>query len=309
MSVSATEQRGAGAAPSREVRYRPGGRSSILLTHLDLFSGIGGFSLAAEAAGWRTVGFAETDDYASKVLKRHWPDVPNYGDVRAVPARPVGLVTGGFPCQPFSLAGKQRGAEDDRYLWPEMLSAIQRCRPAWVLGENVPGLIRMGLDTVLSDLEGEGYACRTFAIPAVSVGAWHRRERVWIVAYRESDRRGQGNEDAGGRREGTMPWQEPGFGDGGGTVADAERSMRDGWPDEPQREAEGGAALGRHCGWESEPNVDRVVNGPPNRTHRLRCLGNAIVPQVAYPLLCWMREAAMVVSEVAALPDDAERTP
>ena len=249
-------------------------------THLDLFSGIGGFSLAAEAAGWRTVGFAETDDYASKVLKRHWPDVPNYGDVRAVPARPVGLITGGFPCQPFSLAGKQRGAEDDRYLWPEMLGVIARCRPAWVLGENVPGLVRMGLDQVLSDLEGEGYACRTFAIPACGINAWHRRERVWIVGYAERER-GPGRAVHAGNLSSARFRGAPDTPESAGPrpapVADAVR----------QRFRLPGAAET----WATEPDVDRVVDGLPNRAHRLRCLGNAIVPQMAYPLLRWMREA------------------
>jgi len=229
--------------------------------HLDLFSGIGGFALAAEAAGWNTVGFAEVDDYASRVLKRHWPDAPNYGDVRNVPATPVELVTGGFPCQPFSLVGKRAGTADDRYLWPEMLAVVRRCRPAWVLGENVPGIVNMALEQVCIDLEGEGYAVWPLVIPACAVGAWHRRDRVWIVAYdgRDRDRRPDG---AG--------WRERQQGE------DVPHSWERTWQSDVL--------------WKSEPEVGRVVHGVSNGTHRMRRLGNAIVPQVAYPLLRWMRE-------------------
>ncbi len=161
---------------------------------LDLFSGIGGFSLGLERAGMSTVAFCETDDYCRRVLAKRWPKVPCHSDIRDLNGYAKGyidLISGGFPCQPFSVAGKRRGAEDDRHLWPEMHRLIEECRPAWVLGENVAGLIRLGLDQVLSDLEGSGYACRTFAIPAVGVDAPHKRERLWIVAHAES-RRGDG---------------------------------------------------------------------------------------------------------------------
>ena len=153
--------------------------------HLDLFSGIGGFALGAQAVGFETIGFSEIDPYASAVLKKHWPDIPNYGDVRTVPAVGCDLITGGFPCQPFSCAGKRRGAADDRFLWPAMLDVIQRCRPAWVLGENVAGLIDMELDRCFADLENAGYEVQPLIIPACAVDARHRRYRVWIVAHRD----------------------------------------------------------------------------------------------------------------------------
>ena len=230
--------------------------------HLDLFSGIGGFALAAEAAGWNTVGFAEVDDYASRVLKRHWPDVPNYGDVRNVPAMPVDLVTGGFPCQPFSLAGKRAGTADDRYLWPEMLAVVRRCRPAWVLGENVPGIIGMGLDSCLSDLEGYGYTCQAFCIPACAVGAGHRRQRIWIVAHTERD------SVQGGASESEERLDECGKEQLARLLQSCARPS-----------LSSARAYGKDYGvWQ---RVDGV--------QRNKSCGNAIVPQVAYPLLRWMR--------------------
>ena len=166
---------------------------------LDLFSGIGGFSLGLERAGFETVAFCEIEEYPRSILKKHWPDVPIYKDVRELNQEvlendgitTIDLICGGFPCQPFSVAGKQRGQEDDRHLWPEMLRLIREIEPSWIIGENVAGFITMALDDVLSDLESEGYTCQTFVIPACAVNAIHRRDRVWIVAYSD-DKRLQG---------------------------------------------------------------------------------------------------------------------
>lgn len=181
---------------------------------LDLFSGIGGFSLGLERAGMQTVAFCEIDPYCQAVLRKHWPEVPIYDDVRALP--PIGcvdLVCGGFPCQPFSVAGKRLGAADDRHLWPAMLEVIQRERPTWVLGENVVGLVRMELDRVLSDLEAAGYACRAFTIPACAVGAPHRRNRIWIVAHSERNKQPRQESRHGalgrmGRQQQPFPWDK-----------------------------------------------------------------------------------------------------
>lgn len=160
--------------------------------HLDLFSGIGGFALACRMVGGiETVGFCEREPYAQKVLKKHWPDVPICNDIHEMKGTDYGtidLITGGFPCQPYSLAGERRGNEDDRALWPQMLRVISEARPAWVLGENVPGIITLALDGVLADLEDQGYACETLCIPACGVDARHRRERIWIVAKSDSQR-------------------------------------------------------------------------------------------------------------------------
>ncbi len=158
---------------------------------LDLFSGIGGFSLGLHEAGMETVGFCEMDSFCQKVLKKHWPNVPIHADIKELDGHEyrgtVELVCGGFPCQPFSVAGKQGGAEDDRALWPEMLRVIREVQPTWVIGENVSGIIKMELDSVLSDLEAEGYATQTFVLPACAVDAKHRRDRVWIIAYANSE--------------------------------------------------------------------------------------------------------------------------
>ena len=164
------------------------------MRHLDLFSGIGGFALAASWV-WReeyeTIAFVEREKYCQRVLRKNFPGVPICEDIYAAKGEdytPVDLLTGGFPCQPFSVAGKQRGKEDDRYLWPEMLRVIREVRPRWVIGENVAGIINMELDQVLTDLEDEGYTCWTFIIPACAIGSRHIRDRVWILA--NSDKEG-----------------------------------------------------------------------------------------------------------------------
>ena len=163
-----------------------------MLSHLDLFSGIGGFSLGLESAGVaKTVAFCDYEKWCQKVLKKHWPHVPIYGDVkeltherlRADGIDTVDIITGGYPCQPFSVAGSQKGEQDPRHVWPEMFRLVQELRPVFVIGENVSGHIKLGLDTVLENLESEGYSTRTFSISAASIGANHKRERVWTLAY------------------------------------------------------------------------------------------------------------------------------
>lgn len=283
------------------------------MTHLDLFSGIGGFALAAQAAGFQTIGFSEVEPYACKILKRHWPEVPNYGDIRNVRGIACDLITGGFPCQPFSLAGKRKGASDDRALWPEMLRVISESRPRWVLGENVPGIISMELDRVLSDLENLHYTVWPLVVPACAVDAKHRRSRVWIVAHAASI-------TAGSRRYG-RPEARTKAANGSHYLANAfrprleigqeqsarqecqaiERS-RDAVSDASrngrhERNTDGGrlgkgasaeeerSRLTDYCRWQPEPELGRVAHGIPNRSHRLKGLGNAIVPQVAEVIL------------------------
>lgn len=176
------------------------------LTHLSLFSGIGGLDLAAEWAGFQTVGQCEFADYPTKVLEKHWPDVPRWRDIRTLTKesfyertgrRTVDVISGGFPCQPFSVAGKQRGKEDERYLWPEMLRAIRELRPHCVVGENVPGIIRIAAGQVVKDLEQAGYHVVVLNFEAAAVGAWHRRARVFFVGCAENvENAGRGRRDS-----------------------------------------------------------------------------------------------------------------
>lgn len=173
---------------------------------LDLFSGIGGFSLGLERAGMRTVGFCEINPYCRAVLAKHWPAVPCFEDIRSLDATGlarlgrIDLICGGFPCQPWSIAGKRKGHEDDRDLWPEMFRVIEQVRPAWIIGENVTGLIGLALDAVLADLESIGYTARPFVIPAAAVGAPHRRNRLWIVATNADSDAIRNNEQREARR-------------------------------------------------------------------------------------------------------------
>lgn len=232
---------------------------SSILRHLDIFSGIGGFALAARMAGGiETIAFCEREPYAQRVLRKHWPEVPICNDIHTMTGTDYGtvdLITGGFPCQPYSFAGERRGNEDDRALWPEMLRIIQEARPAWVLGENVLGVLSMALDGILSDLEGAGYSCQAIIIPACGVDAKHKRDRVWIVAhsarFRRTERVWTGRLEAG----------------------------------QPDIDLCGKEGRRRDRQWPSEPNVGRVAHGIPRRVDRLRGLGNAIVPQVAEEIL------------------------
>ena len=295
-------------------------------THLDLFSGIGGFALAAQWAGFRTIGFCEIDKWCRKVLAKNFladsagaqcngstgkgmpstrrPSIrlssscPIIGDIWDLDGRDfadVTLITGGFPCQPFSCAGKRRGKEDDRHLWPEMLRVVAEARPLFILAENVAGIINMELDTVLSDLEAIGYATRAFVIPACGVDAPHRRNRVWIVGYADN---------GGIRRTGTQG-NEGHLAQSGQDVADADREGSQGygrlrerggqrtigsccWPDESEWESQsrlGGSIPDGVSQWMDEPPIPRVARGVKERVNRLKGLGNAIVPQVAYQIL------------------------
>ena len=308
------------------------------LTHLSLFSGIGGLDLAAEMAGIETVGQCEWADYQTKVLEKHWPDLPRWRDIRTLTKesfyertglRTVDIISGGFPCQPFSVAGYQRGKEDDRYFWPEMLRVIQELKPTWVLGENVPGIVNLALDTVLSELEDSGYEVQTFIVPACGVDAPHKRERCAILAYSNSrssslrwNRELQDIEEDGregpdnGRGTQTIVAEgresEPtasGMADGVrtevyGTDPDSKSIGLQGCADqqmvftecscrERERERERDKVpestrriSGMHSPWDNwpdEPELDRVVDGVPNRMDRIKCLGNAVVPQQFYP--------------------------
>ncbi len=246
------------------------------MKHGSLFSGIGGFDLASEWMGWDNVFQVEIDDYCQKVLAKNFPNVKRYGDIKEFKgeAGSVDILTGGFPCQPFSHAGKRKGESDDRYLWPEYLRVIREIKPTYVVGENVAGLISMEdgktLDGILTDLEGEGYTIESFIIPACGVGAWHRRDRIWIIAYSgstinskyvgECGIQSTRNECSGIR---SSHWGE--FNMVNGRVAPEK------W---------------RHKGYgiNSRSLLCRNINGISSGLDRLEGLGNAIVPQIAYEI-------------------------
>jgi len=377
----------------------------MVLRHLDLFSGIGGFSLGLEATGgFKTVAFCDIEEFPRKVLQKHWPHVKQYEDIKELDYdklrsdgiisdnEKIDIITGGYPCQPFSVAGRKKGEKDPRHLWPEYFRLVQELRPTWVIGENVGGHIKLGLDTVLENLESEGYAVRTFSIPASAIGANHKRERIWIVANTDSggnkgeksrgigkeneeekrDRKinsttrfpngadsivtkqgseteveyvedtgrslrqgtfirgeneketGQGNADLTQRsgeasefdvadtvsgnaqagREGRREIREGHQGEGvssnasggGETVADTESSSRnvneingEHGETETQEILGDGSSLSRtqvespwEGWWDIEPDVGRVAHGVSARTHRLKGLGNSLVPAIPY---------------------------
>ena len=252
---------------------------------LDLFSGIGGFSLGLErTGGFNTVAFCECDPYCQRVLRKHWPDVPCFPDVatlRGTDVPRVDLICGGFPCQDISLAGKGAGLAGERSgLWREFARIIGEVRPRYVIVENVPALLGRGMGRVLGDLAALGYDAQWHCIPAAVLGAPHRRDRLWIVAYpngagREDMRHGRGVLDAGTGAVGS-PQRVPQLSGDSGAGQELAVADADGEPT-------GRLAIPRaQCdGWRSEPDVGRVAHGVPARVDRLRALGNAIVPQIA----------------------------
>jgi len=271
------------------------------MRHVDLCSGIGGFSLGFEWAGLSSpVLFCDIEEWSRKILAKHWPDVPIAEDVKELANDPDGLVpdcdilTAGYPCQPFSLAGERRGTEDDRHIWPYIFSIIQTKRPSWCVFENVYGHVSMGLDEVLSDLEGQGYAARPFIVPACAADAPHRRDRVWIIGRNlanSNSPRLQGSEKARDTQgSGQRCKEQLARRSEVRTMANANSKRQQG--QRPQGNAsnqeangEGQAAQSFNGSlrdfWLPEPAVGRVANGIPRRVDRLKGLGNAIVPQIA----------------------------
>lgn len=232
------------------------------LTHGSLFSGIGGFDLGFERAGFKTLWQVEIDPYCQAVLQRHWPDVPRIADIKTfMPTnwpRPA-ILTGGFPCQPVSLAGQRRAQADARWLWPEMCRVINEIKPTWVVAENVPGLLSMGYEQVCADLESEGYEVGTVEIPACAVGHPHRRNRLWILAHTTCLRMVEGRAE------------------------ECRTETRQPVP----------SSLVPHESWPTIAHqLCRVDNGVSHRVHRGTALGNAIVPQIAEEI-AWMIRAAM----------------
>ena len=248
------------------LQSEPSKRRSQLVSHghhLDLFSGIGGFAIAAQWAGFKTIAFSEIDPFCGRLLGERFPGIPNLGDIADIDGREykgLGLITGGFPCQPYSVSGRREGSEDDRALWPQMARVIQEARPRWVLGENVVGLATMGLDEVLDDLGNLHYSTEAVIIPSCAVDAPHKRERIWIIASdSESGNRDEHETDRGhGQAQ-----REEVFGNRACVPHRRER-------------------------WQDMPSVCRVDDGVSSGLdddERRKALGNAIVPQLAFEII------------------------
>ncbi len=296
------------------------------MKHGSLFSGIGGFDLAAQWVGWENIFQVEIDNYCQKLLKQHFPNVNRYRDIREFDGTKyrgtVDVVSGGFPCQPFSVAGKQGGQEDNRYLWPEMLRVISEIRPRFIVGENVFGIISISLDQVLSDLEAIGYTTETFIIPACAINAPHRRDRVWIIGYTEhaglngTENREGSNKGGNGNKVRPYKVCEP---ERPTLSRDVIANTHNGFSEQPKEEIQTGrnatdnihhnvtdtkeqrlereqstrntSANGCRSKYdfsstwtEVASELCRVDDGIPNRVDRIKGLGNAIVPQVAYEI-------------------------
>lgn len=217
-----------------------------------LFSGIGGMDLAAEWAGMKVIWQCEIDPFCRRVLKKHWPEVELHGDIKEIKGTDIerpDILIGGYPCQPYSEAGKQRGAADDRHLWPEFKRLIEEIRPNWVIGENVSNHVELGLDDVLSDLETIGYTAQAFIIPSCAVQAPHQRDRVFVVANSSSERLQKSNKHTQFMFE--------------------------------DKKSDPGTWNGRRL---DQPGIQRVVDGVSDQLDRLKCLGNAVNPYQIYPI-------------------------
>lgn len=283
------------------------------MRHIGLFAGIGGFELAARWMGWNTIAWSEWDPFCQKVLSYHFPEAKGYGDIKQADFTQYrgqcDILTGGFPCQPYSTAGKRLGKEDERHLWPEMLRVIREVRPRWIVGENVRGLLSWNegvvFEEVCSDLESEGYEVQAFIIPAAGVGAPHRRERVWIIAN-ASDCRcgGRACEQCANRWNELFPREYKGSKMGSEvtrcsrewltTNATSKRPRGSNFTESTFRDCSG---YGQENLWENFPTISPVCRGddglpseldgitfPKWRKESIKAYGNAIVPQVAYQL-------------------------
>jgi DNA (cytosine-5)-methyltransferase 1 len=270
------------------------------MTHGSLFSGVGGFDLAAEWMGWENVFHCEINEFCRKVLHKHWPNVAQYKDITTTDFSghrgAIDVITGGFPCPSFSTAGKRLGTEDPRYLWPAMFKSIRQIQPRYVVAENVRGLTNwkegMVFDQVQADLETEGYEVLPFLLPAAGVDAPHRRDRIWIIAHsgqkfadwRESTKIGSLNNRESSR------WKEK-------TNQSERLCQARAIADAKSNTIGAGFCAGESNGngsrfdepffnnnWRDFPTVTPVLgrnDGIPNRVDRLKSIGNAIVPQVA----------------------------
>ena len=283
---------------------------------LDLFSGIGGFSLGLESTGYfKTIAFVEKNEFCQKVLRKNFNNIPIEEDIRNVRGEryKADIVTGGFPCQPFSVAGKRKGTDDDRYLWDETIRVVAECKPRWFIGENVEGIINinngMVLRQVQTDLEKQGFQVQCLVIPASGIGAWHQRKRVWILAHSNSNRnrneitRSNGEEkeiQREHRQKDSSTWKFIGATTnvGNSNLSSIKSSTL------RQREREFGRTNTstlqcKKTWWQIESGICGVPHGisyelDKNRANRIKALGNSIVPQIA-------RELALAIAKAENL--------
>jgi DNA (cytosine-5)-methyltransferase 1 len=258
---------------------------------LDLFSGVGGFSLGLERAGFTTVAFCECDPACHLVLNKHWPTVPIFPDIQTLDISEVpefDVICGGFPCQDISNAGRGAGLEGDRSgLWWSFHRLIKEARPRWVIVENVSMLRRRGLGTVLRSLDEIGYDAQWNCIPASALGAPHERDRIWIVSHPNGEGTvGQSKPEQEGRgRSGDLGEEVADTGTQGLQVSqrlrdNLEEALR-GWATAPRPAAQRcPVSGGTTYSWDAEPGMGRVADGVPNRVDRLKQLGNSLVPQI-----------------------------
>lgn len=262
------------------------------MTHASLFSGIGGFDLAAEWIGWDNIFQVEIDPFCQKVLDKNFPNTKRYADIKkfngTAYACTIDVISGGFPCQPYSVAGQRKGSDDDRALWPEMFRVICEIHPTWVVCENVTGIISMELHNVLNDLESAGYAVQPFVIPACAVNALHRRDRVWIVANASGIKRDKQQScpvslsepiSSDSRR---IRWQDRRH----GKESEQETPI---WREENNKSGDSNGRFKPQTLWHpnDHSHLLRTAYGLPgrvDRNKRIKALGNAIVPQVAYEI-------------------------
>lgn len=281
------------------------------MRHGSLFSGIGGFDLAAEWMGWENVFHCEWNEFGQKVLKHHFPQADSYSDICKTDFRKhegsVQIVSGGFPCQPFSQAGRRKGVDDERYLWHEMLRAIQEIKPQFVIAENVYGITNIdgGLvfEQVHLDLEAEGYEVQTFILPACAKNAPHRRDRCWFVAYSTEQRLERSTRS---ELQGRSSRSSRGDDDGNAPDSKAERlqgrdiQRTDRWREQKRRVM----SFGEPRDWQEFPTESPICCGndglpdrldgitfPKWRNESIKAYGNAIVPQVAYEIFKAIGEA------------------
>lgn len=272
--------------------------------HIGLFEGIGGFSLAARWAGWETVAWCEWNEFGQKVLRHHFPEAEGFGDITKTNfkkyANTIDILTGGFPCQPYSLAGKRKGKEDERHLWPEMLRAIREIQPSYVVGENVGGLINwnggMVFDEVQTDLEAEGYEVLPFLLPACGVNAPHRRDRIWFVAHSNDKGRSAGFGKIQKKDGEISEWNNNA--EFSYSNATNSKSIRQEYAlENGELERRRFRFTNKRNVWHSFPSVSPLCNGDDGISNRLDSItfskwrnesikagGNAIVPQVAYEI-------------------------